>query len=81
MTKETGGSAIHILHFGANCIEQIYNVKDRLAQKEILLRPSGTSIIAIREDPDEMPQYVAFHQGLHCLLRQNRSLEKKIQYF
>ena len=25
------------------------------------------------EDPDEMPHNVAFHQGLHCLLRQNRS--------
>ena len=22
-------------------------------------------------DPDEMPQHAAFHQGLHCLLRQN----------
>ena len=21
------------------------------------------------EDPDEMPLYTAFHQGLHCLLR------------
>ena len=25
--------------------------------------------LAIREDPDEMPYNVAFHQGLHCLLR------------
>ena len=25
---------------------------------------------ADREDPDKMPHYVAFHQGLHCLLRQ-----------
>ena len=24
-------------------------------------------------DPDEKAQYVAFHQGLHCLSRQNRS--------
>ena len=24
---------------------------------------------------------MAFHQGLHCLLRQNPSLEKEIQYF
>ena len=22
-----------------------------------------------REDPDEMPHHVAFHQGLHCLLK------------
>ena len=27
-------------------------------------------IIADREDPDSMPHNVAFHQGLHCLLRQ-----------
>ena len=33
------------------------------------------------EDPDEMPQIVAFHQGLHCLPRQNQSSEKEIQYF
>ena len=31
----------------------------------------GTS--AISEDPDEMPHNAAFHQGLHCLLRQNQS--------
>ena len=24
------------------------------------------------EDPDEMLQIAAFHQGLHCLLRQNQ---------
>ena len=29
----------------------------------------------------EMAQNAAFHQGLHCLLRQNRSLEKEIQIF
>ena len=33
------------------------------------------------EDPDEMLQNAAFHQGLHCLLKQNRSPEKEIQYF
>ena len=26
--------------------------------------------LAKSEDPDEMPQKAAFHQGLHCLLRQ-----------
>ena len=29
------------------------------------------------EDPDEIPPTAAFHQGLHCLLRQNRSSEKE----
>ena len=32
------------------------------------------------EDPDEMPHYAAFRQGLHCLLKQKRS-DKRIQYF
>ena len=27
--------------------------------------------LANSEDPDEMPQTAAFHQCLHCLLRQN----------
>ena len=27
--------------------------------------------LANSEDPDEMPQAAAFHQGLHWLLRQN----------
>ena len=30
-----------------------------------------------REDLDEMPHHVAFHQDLHCLLRQKCSSEKK----
>ena len=29
------------------------------------------------EDPDEMPHDVAFHQGLHLLLKQNRSSGKE----
>ena len=29
------------------------------------------------EDPDEMPHLAAFHQGLHCLLRQIDLLRKK----
>ena len=37
-------------------------------------------ILANSVDPDEMPQNVAFHQGLHCLLRQNLSSEKEVQY-
>ena len=39
----------------------------------------GTS--ANGEDPDEMPHHAAFHQGLHCLLTQNRLSEKEIQHF
>ena len=37
--------------------------------------------LANSEDPDGMQHNVAFHQGLHCLLRQNRSPEKEIHYF
>ena len=33
------------------------------------------------EDPDEMLHNAAFHQGLHYLLRQNRSSENQVQYF
>ena len=33
------------------------------------------------EDPDEMPQYAAFHQGLHCLLRQIDLQRKKCNIF
>ena len=29
------------------------------------------------EAPDEMPLDVAFHQGLHCLLRKKRSLDNQ----
>ena len=31
------------------------------------------STFAHREDPDEMSHNATFHQGLHCLLRQNLS--------
>ena len=30
-------------------------------------------------DPDEMPHIVAFHQGLHCLLRLKGSSENENQ--
>ena len=28
--------------------------------------------LANSEDPDEMPHFVAFHQGLHCLLTKDK---------
>ena len=37
--------------------------------------------LANSEGPDEMLHNAAFYQGLHCLLRQNQSSEKEIQYF
>ena len=36
--------------------------------------------MAKSENPDEMPHKAAFHQGLHCLPRQNLSSEKEMQY-
>ena len=36
--------------------------------------------LANSEGRDEMPSNAAFHQGLHCLLGQNRSSVKEIQY-
>ena len=40
----------------------------------------STVNLANSEDTDDMPHYAAFHQGLHCLLRQNRSSEKEIKF-
>ena len=36
--------------------------------------------LANNEDPDEMPHNVAFHQSLHCLLIQEESSDKEIQF-
>ena len=32
------------------------------------------------EHSDEMPLNAAFHQGLHCLLREKQSSDKEIQF-
>ena len=40
-----------------------------------------TDTLTNSEDPDEMPHYAAFHQGLHCLLSQNPSSENDIYIF
>ena len=37
--------------------------------------------LANSADPDEMLRNAAFHQGLHCLLRQKRSKRKKYYIF
>ena len=37
--------------------------------------------LANSEDPDEMLHNAAFHQGIHCLLKQKPSSEKKIQSY
>ena len=37
--------------------------------------------LANSEDPDEMLHNAAFHQGIHCLLKQKRSSEKKLQSY
>ena len=37
--------------------------------------------LANNEDLDEMPHNTAFHQDLHCLLRQKQSSEKEIQFY
>ena len=38
-------------------------------------------IFANSEDPDEMLLHAAFHQGPHCLLRKEQSLDKEIQFY
>ena len=42
---------------------------------------SQLSTLTKSEDTDEMQHNVAFHQGLHYLLRQKHSSEKKIQFY
>ena len=45
-------------------------------------RTPKTGTLASSEDPDEMLHNAAFHQGLHCFLRQNQSSEKgKYNFF
>ena len=39
------------------------------------------SFLTNSEDPDEMPHYDAFHQGLHCLLRKKVPFEKETQFY
>ena len=40
-----------------------------------------TGTLTNSADPDEMLHNAAFHLGMHCLLRQNQSSKKEIQYF
>ena len=59
-------------------------MKNYSACKELTLlwdSNSKTGALANSEDPDEMPHYMAFHLGLHFLLRQKRSLGKEIKYY
>ena len=44
-------------------------------------RKPQTGTLVNSEAPDVILHNAAFHQGLHCLLRQNSSSEKEIQYF
>ena len=37
--------------------------------------------LANSEDPHEMPNYAAFHQGLHCLHRKINDLQRKKYIF
>ena len=37
--------------------------------------------LAYSEDLDEMLHNAAYHQGLHCFLRQKPSSEKEIQFY
>ena len=37
--------------------------------------------LASSEDLDEMPNNAAFHQGMHCLLKQKQSSVKEIHFF
>ena len=59
-----------------------HNLKNFLNKpKPFVDLKSLTGSLPNTEDPDEMPHNAAFHQGLHFLLRHNRSSEKKQHYF
>ena len=59
----------------------IYTIKSTIAKYYVYsLRTRNLLMGAMTnsEDPDEMPQNAAFHQGLHCLQQTKRSSENKI---
>ena len=53
------------------CFGCLSNVSVRHYFSPLLTGNLEMGTLANSEDPDEMPQNVAFHQGLHGLLRQN----------
>ena len=68
-----------------SCICYAYNVKlesyirNTIWADPIYFSLTYTGTFANSDDQDEMLQNAAFHLGLHCLLRQNRTSEKEIQ--
>ena len=62
---------------------KIVDLIHHVGKSSLTLRTSTLSIpgtLENSEDPDEMPHNAAFHQGIHCLLRQNRYSEKEIHF-
>ena len=45
----------------------MYCYKDNFLANSVDILANSVDILANNVDPDEMPQNVAFHQGLHCL--------------
>ena len=41
---------------------------------------TGNPIMGTLSNSEHQDDSAAFHEGLHCLLRQNQSSEKEIQY-
>ena len=63
-------------HLGLYCLSTSHRKDARFVFFEDQKPQNG--YLANSEDPDEMPHHVAFHQGLHCVLRQNQSSEEDI---
>ena len=57
------------------CPLDVLSIFMKNSSSTLCMLVTSISTLANSDNPDEMPQNVAFHQGLHCLLRQNRSLE------
>ena len=57
------------------------NTGRRLTKELYKTENHKKAILVNSEDPNEMLHSAAFHLDLHCLLKQNRSSEKEMQYF
>ena len=78
LTKLSGYAHVRlevpVNNISANKPNMIGHLSERYNRELTTLPPSANS-----ENRDEIPRNATFHQGLHCLLRQNRSSEKEIQ--
>ena len=59
----------------------IYFILSNSASSPLRTGNTSTDTFINSDNPDEMSHKATFHQGLHCLLRQNRPAEKEMLFF